>query len=118
MIYKNSNLKWYRKQAKLTLKDVATLLGTTSSQLIRYESGLRKPTPEIVISYHILFGASMRELLSPLVKKVQKQLVGRSIQHMNYLKENSPSKSQYTIDYIGDIVNILKQKQHHESSSQ
>lgn len=100
----------------MSLKDVASLLETTSSNLIRYESGLRKPTPEIIITYHILFGASMLELLSPLVKKVQKRLIRRSLHHMNYLKDHPSPKSEYTIKYVGEIVNLLKQKQQNESS--
>ena len=115
MITTIHHLKQYRRRAKFAQHDVATLLNIAPTNLIRYENGLRNPTPEIIITYHILFGASLQELFEPLVKKVKQNLVKRSALLMDHLKNDPSPKSVYRIEYLRSIVNLLSPEENDTS---
>jgi len=115
MISIENNLKHYRQQSGMPQQDIATLLGIPSSNLIRYESGQRNPTPEIILTYHILFGATLHDLFLPLVKKVKQNLVCRSQRLIEQLKAVQSPKSIHRIAYLQEIVKLLSLKQEHES---
>ena len=68
-------LRQIRTDANVTQQDVAFLLNINKSNLNRYETGKRSPTPEILLMYHILFGVPISELLSPQLKKIREQLI-------------------------------------------
>jgi len=99
-------LKRYRKRSSLTQTDVATLLGINQSNLARYETEKRLPTPEILLTYHILFGASLTELLQPLSKKVRSNLLRRSQRLIPQINVASP-KSNNRIAYLNNLVKQL-----------
>ena len=42
------NLKYYRLQKNMSMKDLATAVGVTSMAISNYESGKRKPEIEII----------------------------------------------------------------------
>jgi transcriptional regulator with XRE-family HTH domain len=110
MINKENNLKHYRERANVALLDVAGLLNIPSSNLARYESGQRNPTPEIILTYHILFGATLIDLLSPLVKKVKQSLVCRSQRLIEQSNNYSSPKSNKRITYLQEVVKLLSQQ--------
>jgi transcriptional regulator with XRE-family HTH domain len=113
----NNNLKFYRERGNIPLQDVATLLDIPSSNLVRYESGQRNPTPEVIILYHILFGATLNDLFVPLVKTVKQNLVHRSLGLIELLKVNQSPKSNKRIAYLNEVVKLLNQEQAYESST-
>jgi len=113
----NNNLKFYRERRNIPLQDVATLLDIPSSNLVRYESGQRNPTPEVIILYHILFGATLNDLFEPLVKIVKRNLVHRSLGLIELLKVNQSPKSIKRIAYLNEVVKLLNQEKEHESST-
>ena len=117
MITIKNNLKYYRERAKIPLQDVAALLGIPPSNLVRYESGERNPTVEIIITYHTLFGVSLTDLFFPLVKEVKQNLVSRSQSLIEQLQTNPTPKSSKRMGYLMEIVNLLSQEQNHASKT-
>ncbi|MFT6502941.1 MAG: transcriptional regulator with XRE-family HTH domain [Crocinitomicaceae bacterium] len=58
------SLQQARKNAGLPLSTMADILITDTSNLSKYERGIRKPSDDIVLSYHLLTGASLENLFS------------------------------------------------------
>ncbi len=112
-----NNLKYVRERAGITLQDIAILIDIQPPNLIRYESGQRNPTPEIILTYHILFGATLNDLFLPLVKTVEQNLMYRSLGLIELLKVNQSPKSNKRITYLREIVNLLSKEQKYESSN-
>ena len=110
-----NNLKYVRERADIPQQDIATLLDMKPPNLIRYENGQRNPTPEIILTYHILFGATLNDLFLPLVKTVKQNLVYRSHGLIEQLKDIQSPKSSKRIAYLREVVNILNQEQKYES---
>ena len=114
MIHTTNNLRFHRERANVAQQDISTLLNIPPSNLARYESGLRNVTPEIILTYHILFGATLQELFSPLVKKVKLNLVHRSIKLIDRLNNEQSPKSYKRITYLQEVVKLLNQELEHE----
>ena len=112
-----NNLKYIRERADIPQQDIAMLLDIQPPNLIRYENGQRNPTPEIILTYHILFGATLNDLFLPLVKTVKQNLVHRSLGLIELLKVNQSPKSSKRIAYLNEVVKLLNQEQEYESSN-
>lgn len=110
------NLKWYRKRADVSQQDIAVLLDIIPQTLTRYENGARDPTLEVIIAYHILFGATLHELFEPLFKKIQQKLVERSKIMIDTINRDASPKGNQRITYLQSIVNLLAEEKCHESS--
>ena len=100
-------LKQSRTDADVTQQDVAFLLNIDTGNLARYENEKRSPTPEILLSYHILFGIPISELLTPLQKEVTKNLIKRSKLLLTQPKAKHTPKSKHSIAYIQAVVNDI-----------
>lgn len=112
---KNKNkLKQYRTDAHIGLKDVATLLNSDSGNLTRYENGKRPPTSEILLTYHILFGIPIVELIKPLYIKVKRNIITRSKRLLPELIAKQTTKSKQSLAYITSVVNSLIQESYDE----
>jgi transcriptional regulator with XRE-family HTH domain len=114
MTNKINLLKKYRTESNIILQDVATLLDIDQGNLARYESGKRSPTPEILLTYHILFGASLIEILQPLYKKVKSNMTQRSQRLIPQLIAMQTPKSRYRVAYLQRLVNKLSSNQDYE----
>ena len=110
-----NNLKYVRERADIPQQDIATLLDMKPPNLIRYENGQRNPTPAIILTYHILFGATLNDLFLPLVKTVKRNLVYRSLGLIDLLKINQSPKSIKRIAYLSEVVKLLNQEHEYES---
>jgi len=101
-------LQQTRSEADVMQRDVAFLLNMDTGNLARYEKEKRMPTPEVLLTYHILFGVPISELLSPLLKKVKKNLIKRSSLLLTERDVQLTPKSVHSTAYIQAIVNDLK----------
>jgi len=110
MIETPNFLKMYRKQSGIPQHDIAYLLNIDSGNLSRYEKGQRKPTPEIILTYHILFGASLNDLLHYQHKEVTENIITRSRKLITQLNIEKPPKSNIRIGYLNRVVKILNKK--------
>ncbi|MDB4293503.1 helix-turn-helix domain-containing protein [Maribacter sp.] len=100
-------LRRLRKESPLNQKDVAILLDMQASNLIRYEQGHRNPTPEILLTYHMLFDTSLLDILAPSYKHVADTLKTRSKKLIAELEVQESPKSLYKLHYLNEIVNRL-----------
>jgi transcriptional regulator with XRE-family HTH domain len=114
MTHKIHLLRWYRKESHLLKQDVAHLLGIQESNLTRYEKGNRNPTPEIILTYHILFGASLKELFLPLYEKLVVLIRERSKKLINQLNIGQSPKSNHRLSALNEIVNSLSHEKPYE----
>ena len=85
-----------------------------AANLTRYEKGDRNPTPEIILSYHILFKASLKQLFLPKYQEVRKQIQERSEALMEQLRYDPSPKSSQRIAYLKEIVNALNHEKEYE----
>lgn len=107
MIHSKTLLKNLRTESPLDQKDVAQLLDMKASNLVRYEHGHRNPPPELLLIYHMLFDASLRDLFAPMYKHIADNLIARSHRLIAELKAHNSSKSLYKLSYINEVVNRL-----------
>lgn len=118
MTRSNNQLKQLRTESPLDQKDIAKLLDMKASNLVRYEHGHRNPPPEVILVYHMLFDASLRELYAPIYKHIADNLVIRSKLLMVELKAHQSSKSNFKFTFLNEFVNRLKSTDAYESSNQ
>ncbi len=72
-------LRTYRKRSGLSQDEVAFLLGCKGgTKVSRYESFKRKPNPETIFAYEVMFGAPARELFAGAYQKVEKKIHHRA----------------------------------------
>lgn len=112
MTHIDNHLRFYRTRANVPQQDVAYLLNLAPSNLNRYESGERNPTPEVLLTYHILFGANLRSMFFSHVKTVEQNIVGRSTELMSQLEVDPSPKSSKRIAYLQSIVKLLTEPNH------
>lgn len=115
-IYMNTThkLRQVRLGADVMQQDVAFLLNIDTGNLTRYEKEKRLPTPEILLTYHILFGMPISELLSPLLQNVKNNLIKRSELLLTERNAQHSPKSVHSIAYIQAIVNDFKPVKTHD----
>ena len=56
------NLKRIRKEKKLTLRELANLMGVSASNISHYEQGERNPKPETIRKFKEALGCSYEDL--------------------------------------------------------
>ncbi len=117
MIHSNTLLKDLRTESPLNQKDVAQLLDMKASNLVRYEYGHRNPPPELLLTYHMLFDASLRDIFAPAYKNIADTLIARSRKLMTEFKAHNSSKSSYKLHFLSEVVNRLNTIVPYESRS-
>ena len=105
---KKNYLKKYRLDTGLSLKETAHLLNIHPSNLLRYESGKRLPSPRILLTYHILFGASLENLLYPMKEHIKSDILERSATLLLQSKNKQNPKSVLILPYLQTLVKTLK----------
>lgn len=108
----SNNMRGFRKQHSVLLGDMAYLLNIDEGNLSRYEKGQREPTAEILLTYHMLFGANLIDLFHERFKQLCKDLYYRSQSLIERLKEEQPPKVGVRIRYLTNIVNRLSKLNH------
>ena len=107
MIHSKTLLRNLRKESPLDQKDVALLLNMKPSNLVRYEHGHRNPTPELLLVYHMLFDASLRDIFAPMHKHISDTLAVRSRKLIAELEVQQSPKSLYKLSFLKEVVNRL-----------
>lgn len=108
MIHSKTLLKDLRTESPLDQKDVAQLLDMKASNLVRYEHGHRNPPPELLLIYHMLFDASLRDVFAPIYKHITDVLLVRSRKLIEEFKAQNSSKSLYKLSFLNEVVNRLE----------
>lgn len=105
-------LRTYRKKTELSIEDISFLLGMQdSSTLSRCERSCRKPSLEIIFTYHILFQVSIdklfeNEMRSTLIK------ISDNIDPLIaiLLKQESTRKIEARIAFLKSLKELIKSK--------
>jgi transcriptional regulator with XRE-family HTH domain len=100
-------LKGLRVRSPLRQQEVANLLDMKPSNLVRYEHGNRNPTPELLLTYHFLFEASLKDLFKPYYCRIAETLKERSQKLINDLESQQSPKSMYRLSFMRSFVNRL-----------
>lgn len=96
-----------RKETGLLQQDVAYLFHQDVSMYNKHEKGHRRPTLEIILGFHILFGKSLEELFPHRIKIMRERLITRGKKRIEQLKAEQPQRGIQRIAYITSFVNGL-----------
>ena len=107
-IHQNS-LRLVRKRTKLTQIDMASILKTPDfANISRWEQGLKTPSLDILIGYHLLFDIPIESLFERQKNDLRKILIPRIEERIKYLKTlEHDFKIQGRIDCLVSILNRL-----------
>ncbi len=105
-------LKTYRKKTEITIGDIAQLLNMKdSSTLSRCERDCRRPSLEMIFTYHFLFKVSIEKLFEKEVKilllKIQKNLP-HLIQELE--KQNKTKKVESRILFLKSLEDLIDKR--------
>ena len=89
------NLKYYRLQKNMSMKDLATAVGVTSMAISNYESGKRKPEIEIINKMAEVLGIKVVDFLN-------RRNSGLNYQHFEFRKNSTLTKGQQ--EYVRESV--------------
>lgn len=62
-------LRFYRKRAKMSARQLANATGTTVTSVYRYERGMREPRAEMALRFAVALGCTVEELLNDTEKE-------------------------------------------------
>lgn len=105
-------LRTYRKRTEITIDDVSRLLKTQDSSTIsRMEKGLRKPSLEIILTYHLLFDASCERIMNDELKVMAERFHANIPSLVDDLRKHGQThKVQSRISYLSLLQDKMKQK--------
>lgn len=90
---KANHLRVYRRRSAFSQRELAFLLGYRSSSAVpRFEQQQRRITLGIAVSYHLIFGAELKEVFPALYERVEEGLSWRMQQLYERLNKIAPSK--------------------------
>jgi len=102
----------YRRQAGIPQKDMAYLLNMEAGNLSRYEKNRRIPTPEVILTYHILLGTDITDLLHQQYVAVVENILTRSKKLLAQMKLEQAPRSEGMIAYLESKVKELSEQDH------
>ena len=72
-------VRTFRKRSYLSQDEIAYLLGCKNgSKISRYENFSRRPSPEAMFAYEIIFHVPVRELFAGIYQKVESDVLKRA----------------------------------------
>jgi transcriptional regulator with XRE-family HTH domain len=88
-------LRTYRKQAGLSQREVAFLMGCEDgAQISRYEKRHRLPPLETALACEIIFGVPMSELFAGVRQSVEEKIEKRRLELRSRLQASNPNASE------------------------
>ena len=106
--YKN-NLAKFRTNAEVSIEILALISHLNQKSLRDMESGKQRPTLSVIAMYHLLFGASFKELFTELCADTHTYLIEHCENLIYELGKSSSPKSNRIIQALKYIVNMLNQ---------
>ena len=114
MSINTNTLAAYREQAKVALQDVAYLLNVDPTHLRKVEQGERPISVKIILTYHILFRAPLKDSCADLYAHLHAILLERSQKLITILDRKKSPKSSDRIEYLTRIVNSLNHEDYEQ----
>ncbi len=105
-------LRTYRRKTEISIEDISQLLKMKdSSTLSRCERGLRKPSLEIIFTYHLLFEVTIEKLFEKEMKQTFRKINENIQPLLNELKkQNSSKKVEARIFYLNSLKSLINKK--------
>ncbi len=106
-----NTLQLHRKQAQLTQADLAFLLNhRDNSYISRCENGERQVTIDILLAYHILFGATVSEFFVNQRSTIKNRIASRIKPLVSQLERetNSPTQQERITFLLQFLKNVSK----------
>lgn len=108
MFIPHHDLRMHRKRSGITQDDLAYLFGLSAYKtIVRWESGLRQPEVEHLLSYHLLFNVPLESLLSHHVVSVSTCLQKRLNERIAHLKQQNEDKEGRRISFMNSALESL-----------
>lgn len=104
---KINSLARFRKGKNVSVHDMAYLLESDPSNLVKVEKGYRNPNPRTILAYNILFDADLKDLFHDQYRTLKNELLGQSRKLLPRLENEHASKSKNRLSFFSDIVNSL-----------
>lgn len=93
MVIHHKHLRMYRKQSELNQADIAFLMQLTDESTVsRWEQGLRIPSNEVFLGYHLLFDVPIETLVEDQKEQVRTTLTERIELLLHELEKTQPSQ--------------------------
>lgn len=108
---KNS-LRTFRKKTEITIEDISQLLNMhDSSTLSRFERGYRKPSLEIIFTYHLLFEVSIEKIFEFEIKETYQKIRNNITPLIDDLKKQTKTKKvEARIAFLNSLKAIIDKK--------
>ncbi|WKD85213.1 HTH-type transcriptional regulator ImmR [Polaribacter huanghezhanensis] len=101
-------LKQARKNASLSLQDVAHLLEMDVSNLSKYERGIKTPTLQVILGYHIITKIPLSELFGQHILTAIDSISKKLTQFITRLEEEVTSpKMEQRIASLYEVLNTI-----------
>lgn len=109
MLIQHNFLKLTRKRTQLTQIDLASLFQIGDfANVSRWEQGLRSPSVEILLGYHLLFDIPIDSLFDLQKQALKQALTPRIDDRVKYLKSLSKdAKVDARIGFLSEAFNRL-----------
>ena len=99
-------LRMYRKKSPLTQSDMGFLVDIKHiSNISRYEKGQRKPSIEILITYHLLFNCPIESFFTQESEQVRQKLIPRLKELIQEIKKQQITlKDTPKINFLEEVI--------------
>ena len=101
-------LKQARRNAKLSLQDMAYLLDMDFSNLSKYETGKKLPPTRVIIGYHIITKIPLKKLFKYNLLSMFDAISHKATQLISILEEETTTpKLKKRIDNLYEVLNTI-----------
>lgn len=106
MVIRYSHLRRYRKNASLSQRELAFLVGLTAQGLVSdIEAGLKHPSLGVEACCEVVFGIPLRDLYPLLYAKAENEVYERAIALLENLS-SSPDRAE-AVSYVAALISRL-----------
>ena len=104
-----SYLQTLRMQWGMSQRDLAVLLGVTSSALCRFESNERKPVAELLVGAEIVFGHRAKEVFPAFYHDIESAVVGRARDEVQNIQTATDPATRLKLRLLTEIIERTSQ---------
>lgn len=112
MHIQNNYLRWHRKRSQLTQADIGFIMQLPDySNISRAEKGVRGPSIEMLIVYHLLFDVSIESIVEREKRELRDMISRRMLLRLEELRLLPPDeKLAARISFLATALTRLSDK--------
>ncbi len=105
-------LRVFRRKTEIMIYDICRLLNLKDCSILsRFERGVRKPSLEVIFTYHLLFNVSSEQILDSEIKETALKILSNIPPLVEELKnQNQSRKTQARISFLISLKDSLSKK--------